>query len=128
MFLKNVILHIIYIKSYSCNTLNRLNWSRNDSFWNQISELKAPEHLKLANKKAFWTSSNYKNVPDIWSPPSCKNARTLFSPSLLLLICDSYMSWSTRLFSLNMFVGFSIFDLVSFLLKFKFLFNKIHGL
>ena len=46
----------------------------------------------------------------------------------LLLICDSYMSWSTRFVSLKLCVGFSIFDSVSFLLKFIFLFNKMHGL
>ena len=47
---------------------------------------------------------------------------------VLLLICGSYMSWSTRLISLKLCVGFSIFDSVSFLLKFIFLFNKMHGL
>ena len=47
---------------------------------------------------------------------------------VLLLICDSYMSWSTRFISLKLCVGFSIFDSVSFLLKFIFLFNKMHGL
>ena len=47
--------------------------------------------------------------------------------TVLLLICDSYMSWSTRLASLKLCVGFSIFDSVSFLLKFIFLFGKMHG-
>ena len=37
---------------------------------------------------------------------------------VLLLIRDSYMSWSTRFISLKGYVGFSIFDLLSFLLKF----------
>ena len=41
-----------------------------------------------------------------------------------ILICDSYMSWSTRLISLKSCVGPS----VSFFLKFIFLFNKIHEL
>ena len=44
--------------------------------------------------------------------------------SVLLLICDSYMSWSTSLVSLKLWVGFSIFDSVSFLLKFIFLSTK----
>ena len=48
--------------------------------------------------------------------------------AILLLICDSYMSWSTRFVSLNLCVGFSIFDSVSLLLNFIFLFNKMHGL
>ena len=47
--------------------------------------------------------------------------------TVLLLICDSYMSWSTSFVSLKLRVGFSIFHSVSFLLKFIFLFNKMHG-
>ena len=47
---------------------------------------------------------------------------------VLVLICDSYTSWSTSFVSQNLCVKFSIFDSVSFLLKFIFLFNKIHGL
>ena len=47
---------------------------------------------------------------------------------VLILICDFYMSWSTRFVSVKLCVGFSIFDSVSFLLKFVFLFNKMHGL
>ena len=47
---------------------------------------------------------------------------------VLLLICDSYMIWRTRFVSLKLCVGFSIFDFVAFLLKFTFLFDKIHGL
>ena len=38
------------------------------------------------------------------------------------------MSWSTRFISLKVFVTFSIFDSVTFLLKFIFLFDKMHGL
>ena len=38
--------------------------------------------------------------------------------AVLLLICNSYMSWSTRFVSLKLCVGFSMFDYVSFLLKF----------
>ena len=48
--------------------------------------------------------------------------------TVLLLICDSYLNWSTRLISLKMCVEFSIFDSASFLLKFMFLFNKKHWL
>ena len=46
----------------------------------------------------------------------------------LLLIYNSYMSWNTRFVSLKLCVGFSIFDSLSFLLKFIFLFNKMHEL
>ena len=38
------------------------------------------------------------------------------------------MSWSTESVSLKLWVGFSIFDSVSFLLKFLFLFDRTHGL
>ena len=48
--------------------------------------------------------------------------------TVLLLICASYMSWSTRFVSLKLCVGFSIFDFAWFLLKFIFLFSKMHGL
>ena len=37
------------------------------------------------------------------------------------------MSRSTRFVSLKLREGFSIFDSISFLLKFLFLFNKMHG-
>ena len=46
----------------------------------------------------------------------------------LLLIWDSYMSWSLSFLSLKMCVGFSIFDSVSFLFKLIFLFIKKRGL
>ena len=43
--------------------------------------------------------------------------------TVLLLICDFYMSWSTSFVSIKLCVRFSIFDSVSFLLKFIILFN-----
>ena len=43
---------------------------------------------------------------------------------VLLLICDSYMSWSARFVSLKQCVGFFIFDSDSFLLKFKYIFQQ----
>ena len=46
----------------------------------------------------------------------------------LLLIHDSYTSWSTLFIFLKMRVGFSIFVSVSFLLRFIFLFKKKHRL
>ena len=48
--------------------------------------------------------------------------------TVLLLICDSYMSWSKKFVSLKLCVRFSIFDSVSFSLKFIFLNNKMHEL
>ena len=41
---------------------------------------------------------------------------------------DSYMTWNTSFVPLKLCVGFSIFHSVLFLLKFTFLFNKMHGL
>ena len=52
--------------------------------------------------------------------------RELQLTTFLLLICDSYTSWSARIIFLKLCVGFSIFYSVSFLLKFIFLFNKKH--
>ena len=46
--------------------------------------------------------------------------------TVLLSICDSYMSWSARSISLKGWVGFFIFDSFSFLLKFIFVLNKKH--
>ena len=44
--------------------------------------------------------------------------------TVLLLIYDSFVSWSTRFVSLKLCVGFPIFDSVLFLLKFMVLLNK----
>ena len=44
--------------------------------------------------------------------------------TVLLLICDSYMSWSTRFVSLKLCVGSFIFDSVSFLLSLYFCSTK----
>ena len=46
----------------------------------------------------------------------------------LLLICDSSMNWSTRFTSLKLCVEFSIFDSVSFLTNFIFVFNEMYEL
>ena len=47
--------------------------------------------------------------------------------TVLLLICDSYMSWSTKFVSVKLCVGFYFFDSVSSLLIFIFLLNTMHG-
>ena len=71
-------------------------------------------------KKFLWTGQNkgYKNALFFF----CE----LQLITVLLLICNYYMSWNTKFVSLKLCVGFSIFDSVPFLLKFIFLFNKIH--
>ena len=48
--------------------------------------------------------------------------------TVLYLIWDSYMSWSRILVSPKVHGEFSIFNSISFLLKFTFLFNKQHRL
>ena len=48
--------------------------------------------------------------------------------TVLLLICDSNMSWRASFVSLKLCVGFSISDSISFLLKLIFLLNKMQGL
>ena len=47
--------------------------------------------------------------------------------TILLLIYDSYMSWSKKFVPLKLCVGFSFFDFVLFLWKFIFLFNEIYA-
>ena len=54
--------------------------------------------------------------------------RELQLVTVFLLIRGSYMSWNTRFVSLNLCLGFSIFDSVLFLIKFIFLFNKMQTL
>ena len=48
--------------------------------------------------------------------------------TVLLLIHNFYMSWSSWFTSLKLCVGFSVLDSASFLLNFIFLFNKKDGL
>ena len=48
--------------------------------------------------------------------------------TVLLLIRDSYMSWSTMFISLKAYVGFSIVGSISFLLTAIYLLNTKHGL
>ena len=105
--------------------------------------LKAFDDFKIKQKSvwsnAFWYIKVYiflyksmlKNFPSD-KVNGTKNVLFFFRElqliTVLLLICDSYMSWSTRFFSLKLYVGFPIFDSFSFLLKFIFLFHKMHGL
>ena len=60
----------------------------------------------------------------------CKNAlfRELQFATVLLLICDSYMSQNTRFVAVNRSVAFYIFNSVSLLFKFIFLLKQKRGL
>ena len=108
--------------------------------------------LKTSNKSVWSNVFWYVNVYIFWKfiqynihwdktqmlkkfPSNKINAKkcTIFSfaspnSSVLLLICNSYTSWSTRFISLKLCLGFSIFNSVSSLLKFIFLINKKHAL
>ena len=84
-------------------------------FWRCIQYTIHWDKTQMLKKISVGQNKRYKNV--------------LFSNSstVLLLICDSYMSWNNTFVSLKLWVGFSIFDSVSFLLKVIFLFSKMHG-
>ena len=108
------------------NTSNRSVWSnffwyvKVCIFWKCIQYSIHWDKTKMLKKFPSDKINGSKNVLFFF--------RELQLITVLLLICHSYMSWSTRFVSLKLCVGFSIFDSVSFLLKFIFLFNKMHGL
>ena len=85
--------------------------------------------LKTSNKSVWSNVFRYVKVCMFWK---CIQYTLLFFfrelqlIMVLLLISDSYMSWSARFVSLKLCAGFSIFDSVLLLLKFIFLFNKMH--
>ena len=78
------------------------------------------EIICKVKKISFQQNKRYKKIHS----PFFRELKLI---TALLLYYDSYMSWSTRFVSLNLLVGFSTFDSVLFLLKFSFLFNKMHG-
>ena len=89
-----------------------------------------PEHLSGPVKSRDLRGFDVKKIPS----EKIKGTkmplfffRDLQLITVLLSICDSYSSRSTRFVSLNLCLGFSILDSVPFLLKFIFLFNKMHG-
>ena len=67
-------------------------------------------------KKIHWQSKCYNKCTLVF--------HELQLIDILLLIRDSHMSWNTKFISLKVCMGLSIFDSVSFLLKFTFLFKK----
>ena len=116
-FVSNASLMIYWRLSTILKTSNKSVWS--NAFW----------YVKVC---IFWKCIQYTihwdKMQMLKNFNSDKINGTFFFRELqlitvLLLICDSYMSWSTRFVSLKLCVGFSIFDSVSFLLKFIILFN-----
>ena len=89
--------------------------------WKSIHILKVYSiHYKLrqntnVKKTSFGQNKHYKIM------------YSFFFCELTVLIRNSYTSWNSTFISLKGCVWFSIFNFVSFLLKFIFLFNKKHG-
>ena len=102
-------------------TSNKSVWS--DDFW----YLKVCIFWKCIRYTIHWDKTQMLKKIRYEKFPSCF-FRELQLITVLLLICASYMSWSTRSVSRKLCVGFSIFDSVLFLLKLVFLFNKMQGL
>ena len=64
----------------------------------------------------FGQNKRYKKCPLF----SFARSSPFYFIAVLFLICDSYMSWSTRFVSLKLCVGFSIF-------RFRFVFIKVYN-
>ena len=92
--------------------------------------IKIPEqrHWRLYNEIKHICSKNFRRTKQTAQKVPSFFFQELQLITVLLLICDSHMSWSTRFVSLKLCVGFSIFESFSFLLKFLFLFKKLHRL
>ena len=113
--------------------------------------LRPPTILKTSNKSVwsnifwyvkvhiFWKFTLYTEIKYkcykrfLWTKWTLQKMHSFFFRELqlitvFLLIRDSYTSWTTWFISLKLCVGISIFDYISFLLNFIFLFNKKHGL
>ena len=101
---------------------------RSNVFW----YVKACILLKSIQYIIHWDKTQISKIFSLDKINDTKDALFFFLElqitTVLLLICDSYMSWSTRFLSLKLCVGFSLFDSVSFLLNFIYLFNKMYGL
>ena len=111
--------------------LTILKTSNKDIWGNVFWYVKVCVFWKCIQYTIHWDKTNVKKIP-FQQNKQYKNTFFFFCKlpliTVLLLIWDSYMSWSTRFVSLKLCVGFSIFDSVSFSLKFIFLFKKMHGL
>ena len=79
--------------------------------------------LKVYSMHIHWNKTQiFKKVPSDQTNDTKKSSIFFCELQLitvLLLICDSYMSWSTRFASLKLCVGFFHF-------QFRFVFNKVY--
>ena len=84
---------------------------------------------KCVYSESVFDTSRQNTIPfgqnEPWKIPSFSFRE---SQLITVAICDPYISRSTRFVSLKLCVGYSIFDSISFLLKFIFLFNKMYRL
>ena len=90
-------------------------------FWSCIQHTIHWDKAQILKKIPFGQNKRYKKLPSFFF-------REIQLITVLLLICNSYMSWSTRFLSLKLRVRFSIFYSISFLLKFIILFIEMHEL
>ena len=94
-------------------------------FWKCIQYIIHWDKTQTLKRVLFGQNKRYKKC-SLFLFPKLQLLR------VLLFICDSCVSWSTRFVSPKLCVGFSIFHsvlfLFKFILKFIFLFNKMHGL
>ena len=81
-----------------------------------------PDERALHIKIKYKHYKNFLRVKQMLEKVHCFFFWELQFITVLLLIHESYMNWSKRFVSLKSSVGFSIFDSVSFLLKFTFFF------
>ena len=81
-----------------------------------------PDERALHIKIKYKHYKNFLRVKQMLEKVHCFFFWKLQFITVLLLIHESYMNWSKRFVSLKSSVWFSIFDSVSFLLKFTFFF------
>ena len=101
-------------KVYEVVLFDMLKYVYSESLFNTLD-------IEIKYKHFLWTKQMLQKMHSFFF-------RELQLITVLLLIRESYMSWSTRFVNPKVCVGFSIFDSVLYFLRFKFLFNKKHGL
>ena len=118
----------------------RIHWrlstilaTSNKSVWSMFLICKSMYILKVYSiHYRLRSNTNVKHLLSFFGKTIQKMSSYFFRElqlvTVFVLIRGSYMSWNARFVSLNLCLTFSIFDSVSFLLKFIFLFNKMQTL
>ena len=113
--------------------LSTISKTSNESVWSIVYwYVKLYILWKFIQHNAHWDKTYMleKNPSDKMNVTNNTVFLLSLAPKLiivLLLICDSYMSWSARFISLKVSVGCSVFDSATFLLKFIFLIKEKYG-